>query len=41
MYSADNNTASLGNGVNSNVPVDGGTVTVSPGKTYNSGTITD
>lgn len=41
MYSADNNTASLGNGVNSNVPVDGGTISVDPGKTYNRGTITD
>jgi Carboxypeptidase regulatory-like domain len=41
MHSADNNTASFGSGANSNAPLDGGTVTVSPGKTYNCGNITD
>jgi len=41
MHSADNNTASLGNGLNSNLPVDGGTVTIGPGKTYHRGFITD
>ena len=40
MHSAQNNTASLGNGANSNAPVDGGTVTVGHND-LDCGTITD